>query len=300
MSIRRGLISTSFVVALLVSGGCGGPQAPAAPAVGGARTTKPEARTQRGASAGEAIISDGEGDGDRDGDRILDKLDACVLQAEDRDGYLDADGCPELDNDADGLADANDRDPVGWSCANDPEDLDGFEDADGCPDPDNDKDTFVDLADFCPMEPGPSTGPQIGCPKKPSRVWVGDEVNILRQVQFEPGKYNIKPGSVPILDEVADVLTNYPRMRVEIQGHTDGRVGAGEVKRLGERRAEEVKSFLVRKGIDASRMNVCGYGGERPIADRTDRGRMLNRRVQFITITTEPACSARTPGWSPP
>ena len=48
---------------------------------------------------------DGDGDGDRDGDGILDARDACVLQAEDTDGYLDADGCPDLDNDADGLPD---------------------------------------------------------------------------------------------------------------------------------------------------------------------------------------------------
>ena len=74
-------------------------------------------------------------DPDTDGDGILDSRDMCILEPEDKDGYLDDDGCPELDNDLDGILDAADK------CPNEPEDPDGFEDADGCPDPDNDKDT---------------------------------------------------------------------------------------------------------------------------------------------------------------
>jgi OmpA-OmpF porin, OOP family len=45
-----------------------------------------------------------------------------------------------------------------------PEDMDGFEDADGCPDPDNDKDTVLDVDDFCPNTPGSPGGPRPGCP----------------------------------------------------------------------------------------------------------------------------------------
>jgi outer membrane protein OmpA-like peptidoglycan-associated protein len=52
---------------------------------------------------------------------------------------------------------------------------------------------------------------------------------------------------------VVDILRLNPKTRVEVQGHADGRVGVGENKRLGERRAEEVKRLLVLKGIDASR-----------------------------------------------
>ncbi len=50
--------------------------------------------------------------------------------------YLDTDGCPDPDNDADLVADTNDKCPLA------PEDPDGFEDADGCPDEDNDLDGF--------------------------------------------------------------------------------------------------------------------------------------------------------------
>ena len=85
----------------------------------------------------------------------------CVLEPEDKDGYLDEDGCPEPDNDLDGIPDAADK------CPNEPEDPDGFEDEDGCPDPDNDKDTVPDVEDQCPNEPGPPGGDRSGCPRKP-------------------------------------------------------------------------------------------------------------------------------------
>ena len=48
--------------------------------------------------------------------------DACPDQPEDRDGFEDSDGCPEPDNDGDGVLDGSD------SCPEDAEDIDGFED----------------------------------------------------------------------------------------------------------------------------------------------------------------------------
>jgi thrombospondin type 3 repeat protein len=65
---------------------------------------------------------------DRDGDWVPDRDDKCPTEPEDRDGFEDADGCPELDNDRDGIPDTQDR------CPNHAEDKDGFEDEDGCPD----------------------------------------------------------------------------------------------------------------------------------------------------------------------
>ncbi|HRE91986.1 MAG TPA: OmpA family protein [Myxococcota bacterium] len=78
---------------------------------------------------------------DRDGDGLLDEVDRCPDEPEDKDGFGDEDGCPDPDNDLDGILDAADR------CPGEREDQDGFEDADGCPDPDNDKDGIADLVD---------------------------------------------------------------------------------------------------------------------------------------------------------
>ena len=139
--------------------------------------------------------------GDIDGDGILDPDDSCVMTPEDKDGYLDEDGCPEVDNDLDTILDENDKDASGKDCRNDPEDPDGFEDTDGCPEPDNDKDTVVDVEDQCPMEPGVVGGDKPGCPKKPSLVIVTEkEIKITQQIHFEFDKDKIRPESFPILD----------------------------------------------------------------------------------------------------
>ena len=82
-------------------------------------------------------------DQDADDDGINDDADKCKDDPEDKDGYEDADGCPDLDNDRDGIPDVND------GCKGEPEDLDGFNDADGCPDPDNDGDSILDGEDEC-------------------------------------------------------------------------------------------------------------------------------------------------------
>ena len=97
---------------------------------------------------------------DRDGDGILDAVDRCPDEPEDKDGFQDDDGCPDEDNDNDGIPDAVDK------CPNEPEDFDGFQDEDGCPDPDNDNDGIPDFNDACPNEPEDGKGkrPFDGCP----------------------------------------------------------------------------------------------------------------------------------------
>jgi OmpA-OmpF porin, OOP family len=102
---------------------------------------------------------------DRDGDGIADDVDQCPTEAEDFDGFEDADGCPDPDNDGDTIPDKGDK------CPNDPEDWDGFEDADGCPEPDNDGDGIDDEHDACPNEPETFNDYQDadGCPDVPDR-----------------------------------------------------------------------------------------------------------------------------------
>jgi len=228
-------------------------------------------------------------DPDTDGDGILDSRDMCILEPEDKDGYLDEDGCPELDNDLDGIPDTADK------CPNDPEDPDGFEDQDGCPDPDNDKDTVPDLEDQCPNEAGPAGGDRPGCPRKPALVVVTDkEIKITQQIHFEFDKDIIRKESFPILDAVAEVLQQNTAMRIEVQGHTDNKGSAAYNLKLSDRRAASVKKYLTAHGIPGDRLVSHGYGMTRPIVPNdTDQNRALNRRVQFIRteggqVTTPP------------
>ncbi|MBM4280454.1 MAG: OmpA family protein [Deltaproteobacteria bacterium] len=98
---------------------------------------------------------------DKDGDGVRDPDDRCVDAAEDKDGFRDEDGCPDTDHDDDGLA--NDAD----GCPAQAEDKDGFEDEDGCPDVDNDKDGVLDAADACAAvaEDNDGFADADGCPE---------------------------------------------------------------------------------------------------------------------------------------
>jgi outer membrane protein OmpA-like peptidoglycan-associated protein len=99
--------------------------------------------------------------GDADKDGIDDDNDKCPNEAEDKDGFQDADGCPDLDNDGDGIADDKDK------CPNDPETKNGYQDDDGCPDVnDTDGDGIPDDKDKCPHEPETKNGylDDDGCP----------------------------------------------------------------------------------------------------------------------------------------
>ena len=91
----------------------------------------------------------------------MDHQDTCPTLPEDRDNFLDQDGCPDPDNDLDGVQDVQD------AAANAPEDWDGFEDTDGVLDADNDRDGIADSVDRCPNQAGAGDG----CPGTPM-VWV--------------------------------------------------------------------------------------------------------------------------------
>jgi OmpA-OmpF porin, OOP family len=216
---------------------------------------------------------------DTDGDGIPDSVDQCVLEPEDKDGYLDEDGCPDVDNDGDGIPDSKDQ------CPNEPEDYDGYKDDDGCPDPDNDGDGVPDVDDYCPNTPGIPGGDKPGCPRKSTLIVVTDkEIRITQQIQFEFNKAVIKPGiSYKILDEVAGVLSDNPKISLEVQGHTDN-VGADAYNmHLSQSRADAVRAYLVAHGIAPDRLVSKGYGFHQPLVpNSTEANRALNRRVQFI------------------
>ncbi len=107
-----------------------------------------------------AVVSWSPDFGDSDGDGVNNMRDRCPQQMEDKDGWLDTDGCPEADNDDDKVADAEDK------CADEAEDKDGHEDDDGCPEVDNDKDGIADLQDRCPDDAEDKVAPRAtdGCP----------------------------------------------------------------------------------------------------------------------------------------
>jgi outer membrane protein OmpA-like peptidoglycan-associated protein len=105
----------------------------------------------------------------------------------------------------------------------------------------------------------------------------------LGDVLFDTGKAQLNPGAARKLDQLAQFLADHPERRVQIDGFTDS-VGTDSYNQdLSQRRADAVKSALVTRGINPTRIESQGYGKGFPVADNADSGgRQLNRRVEVV------------------
>jgi len=105
----------------------------------------------------------------------------------------------------------------------------------------------------------------------------------LGDVLFDTGKSQLNPGAARKLDQLAQFLADHPERRVQIDGFTDS-VGTDSYNQsLSQQRADAVKSALVQRGIDPTRIESQGYGKGFPVADNADSGgRQLNRRVEVV------------------
>lgn len=104
---------------------------------------------------------------------------------------------------------------------------------------------------------------------------------ILDHVLFDFDKTAIKPDGAKILDRLVAFLNENRDKKVDLEGHADW-IGTDKYNQgLSERRAASVKTYLVKKGIDQSRITTRGFGKTKPIADnKTSDGRAKNRRVE--------------------
>jgi len=105
---------------------------------------------------------------------------------------------------------------------------------------------------------------------------------VLRGVNFDFNKANIRPDAAGILKEAATILKDNATLNVSVEGHTDS-VGSDQYNlKLSLRRAAAVKAFLVKEGIPESRLSTRGLGESQPVASNdTDDGRAQNRRVEL-------------------
>ncbi len=116
---------------------------------------------------------------------------------------------------------------------------------------------------------------------------------ITLNIQFDTNEYIFKDTHFSELARFAHVLKNHPDLVVTLEGHTDNVGDAGSNLELSRKRAGSVKDHLVSLGIDASRIEVKGYGESKPVADNgTEQGRWRNRRVE-ATIEYERAVYLR-------
>jgi outer membrane protein OmpA-like peptidoglycan-associated protein len=106
---------------------------------------------------------------------------------------------------------------------------------------------------------------------------------IALNILFETGKSAIQEESLPVVDQIFELLKSDPAVKISIEGHTDNVGDAATNKKLSTDRAKSVMDALVSKGIDKTRLSFVGWGQEKPVADnRTDEGRTKNRRVEIV------------------
>ncbi len=214
------------------------------------------------------VNSDSGRDSDRDG--VPDHLDKCP----DTPVGIEVDefGCPEvvamIDSDGDGVFDDVDEcpgTPIGVE-------VDEY----GCPEvvvqADSDGDSIFDDVDECPGTPVGAIVDDRGC-------WV------VKGVQFDYKKWNVKPQFNSNLDNIEDILKRNSGLVIRIEGHTDDIGSAKYNIDLSGKRAHAIKDYLVGKGIEPSRITTRGLGYAQPIADNdTPEGRALNRRAEIIPV----------------
>lgn len=202
---------------------------------------------------------------DTDGDGILDKDDACPQKA----GTAKYKGCPVPDSDGDGINDEEDK------CPNQA----GLARYQGCPIPDTDGDGINDEEDKCPAVPG--IAENFGCPKIDEAIVKKIEF-AAKNVYFATGKYSLLAKSFKPLNDVVKIMSEHPELNLDISGHTDNTGDAAKNQTLSENRAKAVLDYLVKKGVNTSRITSAGYGQDQPVADNaTAKGRAQNRRVEI-------------------
>ena len=107
----------------------------------------------------------------------------------------------------------------------------------------------------------------------------------LTLVEFEINSMKLTEKSEGLLNNTAEVMKRYPNFSYIIQGHTDSRGNEEFNIKLSKNRAEQVKKYLISRGIRADILSTEGIGSAQPIADNeSEEGRLLNRRVVFKIV----------------
>ncbi|MFH1239036.1 MAG: OmpA family protein, partial [bacterium] len=113
-------------------------------------------------------------------------------------------------------------------------------------------------------------------------------VIITLQVNFQTNKSDIQSTERTKLNQVIEILKSFPKYNVRVEGHTDSTGGDEYNLKLSEERAYSVAVYLTGNGISSDRVSYVGYGESRPVADNgTAEGRALNRRVEFVVLTSQ-------------
>lgn len=123
------------------------------------------------------------------------------------------------------------------------------------------------------------------CPKKKGVAPVEPVViKVTDRVFFDFDKSELREEGKNVLDQQAAWFKDHSDEMIIVEGHTDVRGKAGYNMRLGQRRADAVKNYLMSKGISASRIRAVSYGETRPdvVNAKTEEDHQKNRRAVTV------------------
>ncbi|WP_163714289.1 OmpA family protein [Mangrovibacterium lignilyticum] len=109
----------------------------------------------------------------------------------------------------------------------------------------------------------------------------------INNIYYDYDKFNIRPDAARVLDRIAEALAKYPDIEIKLEGHTDCRGTDEYNQKLSERRAKATLEYLVRKGIDKSRIEAVGLGESQLVnecgdgVDCSEEKHQENRRTVF-------------------
>jgi len=111
-----------------------------------------------------------------------------------------------------------------------------------------------------------------------------DAMMVIRErVHFDFDKYNIRDDAAAVLAAKAEVLQQYPGVKLTIEGHCDERGSIEYNLALGQRRADSTVKYLVSLGLAEDMFNTVSYGKERPVAQGSnEEAWQINRRSEFV------------------
>jgi outer membrane protein OmpA-like peptidoglycan-associated protein len=119
---------------------------------------------------------------------------------------------------------------------------------------------------------------------RPAPAIQADSLIVLgAELLFETNKSTLGSEHLATLKPIVDYLVSHPARSVKISGHTDNTGNEGHNLTLSKRRAEVVAEYLIRNGVDSSRVETFGIGSAKPLAVNTsEEGRKKNRRVELL------------------
>lgn len=112
-------------------------------------------------------------------------------------------------------------------------------------------------------------------------------------IYFDLDKSIIRKDAAFELEKIVAVMNEFPKIKIDIRSHTDSRQTAKYNEALSNRRAKSTRDWLIKNGIDSSRLTAKGYGESRLVnncgdeVQCTEAEHQLNRRSEFIIISVE-------------